>query len=314
MTGADAVDVSTIIVNWNTRELLDACLRSLAAHVPAAVSHEVIVLDNGSTDGSADLVRQAWPDVTLIASPENLGYTRGNNVAIERSRGRHLLLINADAQLTAGCLEALLSRMDGDPRAAVVGPRLVYGDGSFQRWTAGRAPTLASCACYFLGLDRLGKGRRPALGVYVADDVRTAFRPDWVSSACMVVRRAALDEIGLMDETFFCYMDDVDLCQRARDAGWHVWYEPAATAVHLMGQSTKRQTGAASPAALRNFNRYFVREHGAAAGVALRLIEATGFGLRTAAYGVRGLVQREHRSSARNHWTHLKLSLERTDA
>ncbi len=132
----------------------------------------------------------------------------------------------------------MLGYFEHDPRAGVVGPRLEYGDGSFQRWTAGRDLTLGSCANYFLMLDRLAD-RFPSLaGIYLAHDTDQPFQPGWVSSAVMAVRRSAFDDVGLLDESIFVYMDDVDLCARMTDRGWSIWYAADATAVHFMGGST----------------------------------------------------------------------------
>ena len=307
------VDVSAVIVNWNTEDLLAECLASLREHGSAGRVMEVVVVDNASTDGSAEMVAREWPGVRLVVNEQNVGYQRANNQGIRASRGEYLLLINADAFLTAGCLDGMLARMRADSTAAVVGPRLEYGDGSWQRWTAGREPSLRAAAAYFWFLERLPRGGRS--GVYLGRDEREAFRCDWVSSACMLVRRAVLDEIGLMDETYFAYMDDVDLCRRARGAGWSVWYEPGAEVVHLMGQSSKRQTGATSPLALRTFNRYFGQHRGRRALTALKAIEATGFAARAAMYGAAGMIRRDatSRSAARAHWRNLRLSLERHD-
>lgn len=302
-------DVSAIVVNWNTRELLASCLRSLEAHPAAGLTAEAVVVDNGSTDGSVAMTRAAFPGAVVIANEDNAGYTRANNQAIRVSQGRYLLLINTDAELTPHCLERMVARMEADPRVGAVGPRLVFGDGSWQRWTAGRAPSLASAAAYFLFLDRTRAGARA--GVYLGRDLPEPMACDWVSSACMLLRRSALDEVGLLDEALFCYMDDVDICQRLRDTGWSVWYEPQAEAIHLMGQTTVRKTGVASPTALRNFNAYYARRHGVAAQVALRGIEATGFGLRAAAYALRGVIRtRRPEPMAAAHWRHLKLCLE----
>ena len=314
MTGASArPDVTAVVVSWNTRDLLADCLRSLRAHAPAGRTLEVIVVDNGSRDGTGEMVRRGWPEARLIANPENLGYTRANNQAIRASRGRYLLLINADARLTPDCLRRLLQRIDADPRAGAVGPRLVYGDGSWQRWTAGRAPSLRTAVNYFLFLERLLPGNPAFAGIFLGRDVRASCRVDWVSSACMLVRRSALDEVGLLDERFFVYMDDVDLCRRLRDAGWRVWYCPEAEAIHLGGQSTLRQTGSVSPEALRSFNRYFALRHGARAAALLRVAEALGFALRTLAYLVAAAVRGGEprlRAKARAHWTYCKVSIE----
>ncbi len=300
--------VTAVIVNWNTGALLEQCLESLVEHGAAGAPLEVVVVDNGSDDGSVELVRRDWPDVALIECETNLGYQKANNLGMAAARGAQLLLINADAFLTAGCLDRLLARMDTDPRCGVVGPRLVYRDGSFQRWTAGREPSLSAAAVFHFGIDRLAVGA--TRGIYLGRDVREAFQPEWVSSACMLVRARALAETGPMDETFFAYMDDVDLCRRAREADWHVWYEPEAEAIHLMGQSTRREPGAASPLALRTFNRYFARRHGRSRTRLLQGIEAAGFTLRACAHGVRSVRTPANRVAALGHLRNARVSLE----
>ncbi|HLQ62327.1 MAG TPA: glycosyltransferase family 2 protein, partial [Candidatus Acidoferrales bacterium] len=209
MTGASqAPELEAVVVTWNTRELMAECLRSLFANPPGR-SFQVTVVDNGSADGESELVRRDWPQVRLIRNQVNEGFTRANNRAIRQSRARYLLLINADAMVTPGCLDGLLGCLDADPRAAVAGPRLAYADGAFQRWTAGREPGLGPALVHHLALDRLlpGLARR---GLYLGRDLKEAVQVDWVSSACLLVRRSALDEIGLLDERIFTYMDDVD--------------------------------------------------------------------------------------------------------
>lgn len=314
--GDTAVDISAVIINWNTGDLLEGCLASLRAHPAPGRRLEIIVVDNGSTDGSQERVRSNWPDVRLVANQANLGFTRATNQGIRVSQGKYLLLINADAQLTAGCLERMLVVMEADPRAGAVGPRLVYGDGRWQRWTAGREPTLGAAINYYFFAERVLPTRGRARGLYLGRDVREPFQPDWVTSACMLVRRAAVDEVGLLDERFFVYMDDVDLCRRLREGGWRVWYEPRAEAVHFMGQSHLRETGSVSPRALRTFNRYYAMRHGAPSTVALKVIEGAGHGLRAAAYATAAAAFARTRggarlrSMARAHWTYCKVSLE----
>lgn len=280
------VDVSAVIVNWNTRDLLEECLVSLRDHSSDATSLEVIVVDNGSTDGSAELVRSEWPDVVLRVNEHNEGFQRATNRGIELSHGRHLLLINADAAVTPGAIDTMVDRLESEPTAGAVGPRLVYGDGSFQRWTAGRAPDLVSVASYFLFLERISTtAARHSL--FLAEDVAEPFCPDWVSSACMLVRREALEQTGLLDERYLCYMDDVDICQRLRDEGWRVWYDPTAEVVHHMGKSTERQTGSVSPAAVQNFNDYLTRRNGRVVGATARVAECSGYALRALAHTAR---------------------------
>jgi len=227
LTGGEArADISVIIVSWNTRELTGRCLRTLRTGL-AAIPAQIIVVDNGSTDGTAEMVRAAFPDVQLLARQSNEGYTRANNAGIAIADGRYILLLNSDAFVKEGCVERLIYELEHRPGAAAVAPRLVYGDGRWQRWTAGAAPTLRTAANHYLFLERLLPGRPVFPGLYLGADVRQARRVDWVSSACMLLRADALRAVGGLDERLFVYMDDVDLCQRLRDARWEIWYLPA---------------------------------------------------------------------------------------
>ena len=305
-------DVSAIVVNWNTKDLLNETLASLTDHGSKTRTMEIIVVDNGSTDGSADVVREQWPNVRLIVNEENVGFTRANNQALRVSGGEHVLLINSDALLTPGCLDRMLDLMDADPRVGAIGPRLVYGDGSWQRWTAGRAPSLGAAASHYLFLDRV-LPCPPSRGLYLGRDVLTPFEAEWVCSACMLVRRSAMDEVGLLDEAMFVYMDDVDLCQRLRDGGWTVWYTPDAQAIHYGSQSTERAVTSTSTVALRAFNRYFARRHSSPSVVALKGVQAVGFGARALAYWSASALRggdRRLRSKASAQWTYCKVAVE----
>jgi GT2 family glycosyltransferase len=309
-------DLTVIVVNWNTVDLLDDCLQSILDHGPKGQRSEIVVVDNASSDGSLEHLEANWPSVRVIANDVNVGFCRANNQAIRVTDSPFLLLVNTDARLTAGCVDAMLGYLHRDRHAAVVGPRLVYGDGSFQRWTAGQSLSLRSCATYLLGLDRLAARCPPLSGMYLPYDTDQSFKPGWVSSAVMLVRRQALDEVGLLDESIFVYMDDVDLCQRATDRGWNVWYAADTTAVHFMGASTKRQTGKASPEALRALNQWYERRHGRQSARALRALEAAGFGARAVLYTIKGLLSSDDavRSGGRVQWNRVKLCLEPADA
>lgn len=301
--------VSAVIVNWNTAELLERCLTSLDAHGEGLIG-EIVVVDNASTDDSVDRVRRHWPNVHVIVTPENLGYQRANNLGMAAATSEHLLLVNSDAFLTPGALAGLLAAFDADPGVGVVGPRLEYADGAFQRWTAGREPTLSASMVWGLGLDRI----LPRRGVYLGRDVPDAFRPDWVSSACLLVRRSVYETVGPMDEAFFAYMDDVDYCRRVRAAGWSVQYEPSARVVHLMGASSGRVDGAAvSPLAIRTFQRYVRHQHGRATELGVRSAQALGFGGRAAAYGAAAIAVRARRAVYRRaalaHVRHVRIAL-----
>ncbi len=195
----------------------------------------------------------------------------------------------------------------------MVGPRLTYGDGGFQRWTAGRLPAFGPAATFFLGLDRLGPFRHR--GLYLGTDTNRPFEPEWVSSAVMAIRRTALEEVGLLDERIFVYMDDVDLCDRVRAAGWRVWYAAETTATHFMNGSSKRAVGRVSPEALKALNRWYVRRHGPASGLALRAVETCGFTARVLMHSIAALRRRPDAHAQRAaHAVHLRLALEPIDA
>lgn len=304
--------LTTIVVNWNTVGLLDDCLQSIVDATPASVDNQLVVVDNASTDGSVDHLRSRWPDVTVLANEANEGFCRANNRAIRETSSDFVLLVNTDARLAPDALAVMLGYFDRDPRAAAVGPRLVYADGSFQRWTAGQPFGLRSAASYFLMLDRLVPRR--ATGIYLARDTTSPFRPGWVSSAVMALRREAIEEVGLLDDRIFVYMDDVDLCDRLTRQGWHVWYAADTTVVHFMGGSTTRgpSDASTSPEALRALNRWFARRHGPRRARQLRALEVVGFGGRAALYGLASVLRSSPsaRSKMRAHLSHLRLALE----
>lgn len=306
------VDLTVVIVNWNTVGLLDECIDSVHCEIPTGMSNRIVVVDNASDDGSVEWLEEHHPDVVVMRSAENVGFCRANNMALRATRSELVLLINTDARLTPGSFDAMRALLDADSQAAIVGPRLEYGDGSFQRWTAGAPLDLRSAAMYFSGLDRFDRWSRAFSGLYLGHDTAESFQAGWVSSAVMLIRRSALDEIGLLDDSIFVYMDDVDLCDRALRGGWNVWYAADATAVHFMGASTKRVTGKASPEALRALNRWFTRRHGRRQGRALRAVETAGFGARVAAYRTAAAFRPDGDAAkkADAHLAHLKLSLE----
>jgi len=288
--------VAVVIVNWNTKALLNECLKSFSRHPAPGVSTDLVVVDNGSTDGSVELVRREWPDVALIENPENRGFTRASNQGIRATASEYVLLINTDAELTAGCLDLLVRAMEIDPNVAAAGARLVAPSGRWQRTGAGRAPTLRSAINHYLFLERV---LPRAQGVYLTVDVTEPRSVDWISSACMLLRRSALDQVGLLNEEFFVYMDDVDICGRLRAAGWAVTYVGSATAIHHEGGSSTNTKAAAKLGALRNFDRYFAGQHGRRQLALLRAVQVVGYGSRAAAYAAAAAVRREARFKAR---------------
>jgi N-acetylglucosaminyl-diphospho-decaprenol L-rhamnosyltransferase len=222
--------LDVVIVSYRCGPLLRRCLQSLREHAPAQ-GIQVAVVDNASGDGTADVVRREFPDVRLIALEENLGFSAANNLVLRETTAEYVLVLNPDTQLAAGTLDTLLSLMDADPRIGIAGCRLVQEDGTFDHAARRSFPTPASALGHFL---RLGRSDRApaALAAYRAPDVGEG-PVDAVNGAFMLMRRAMLDEIGLFDEGYWMYMEDLDLCYRAARAGWLTWYEPTVEAVHI---------------------------------------------------------------------------------
>ena len=238
------VDISIVIVNWNVRELLHRCLSSLRATAllpgTGGLTCEVVVVDNASQDGSAAMVRAEFPQVTLIENTENLGFTRGNNQALARSTGRYLLLLNPDTEIVGDALTTMVAYMDANPGVGVVGPQLLYPDGSIQS-SRRRFPSLATMFVEITVLQRLF-GRSALVRHYYALDTPddATQEVDWVVGACMMVRREAMDAAGLLDERFFMYSEEMDWCLRIKQQGWKVVYLPTARIVHHEARSSEQ--------------------------------------------------------------------------
>jgi GT2 family glycosyltransferase len=222
-------DVSVVVVTHNALPWLEPCLESVRGE-------ETIVVDNASTDGTAQVVRERFPGVQLVEQ-ENRGLAAGWNAGMERATGRYFLILNADAWLTDGALPALVAFADEHPEAAVVGPRLLNPDGSLQRSVRG-FPTLWRLATEYLFLRKLAPGSRLLNGFYAGgfahDEVREA---EFVMGACLLVRREAVEQVGPLDESFFLFSEETDWCYRFVAAGWKVLFFPGAECVHVGGGS-----------------------------------------------------------------------------
>jgi GT2 family glycosyltransferase len=241
------MDLSIVILNYNTREHLRVCLASLLAEGSTALSGgpletEVLVIDNASSDGSADMVAADFPWVTLIRSPRNGGFAYGNNQALELCRGAAILLLNPDTLMPRGGIAALLDRLAAHPEAGIVGPRLLRPNGSMHLACRRSFPTPSIAFYRISGLSRLFP-RSPRFGRYNLTyiDPNLAIEVDSVCGACMLARRAVLERIGPLDERFFMYGEDLDWCLRTRQAGWTVRYEPGIVVHHQHGAASRKR-------------------------------------------------------------------------
>lgn len=226
-----APDVSVLVVTYNSRGLALQSVRSALRHERA----EVVVWDNASHDGTAELLERESGAMRVFRSPENLGFAAGVNRAAERASGRHFLLLNPDAELEDGALSWLLATLENQPTAAAVGPALVYADGQRQE-SAFRFPGLVQLYLDLFPIPRLMSTRLN--GRYAPAD--EAHPVDVVLGACVLVRGDAWRDVGPLDEGYFMYVEEVDWCRRARERGWQIWHEPRARAVHHGGQSTRQ--------------------------------------------------------------------------
>ncbi len=254
--------LSVLIVTFNSATTLDACLESLRGQVDEL---EVIVIDNGSADGSVALA-DAFPEARVFELGENRGFAAANNVGIRASQGEWLLLLNPDAEARPGALRALLDFAIAHPRAGAVGARLLNPDGSLQ--PSGRAfPTVGRYL-----LEVTGLWHRHISNVYrEARDYDVSMEVDEVSGAALLLRRAALDEVGWLDEGFFLNWEDVDLCRRLRAAGWQVWYCAEAQVVHHFGVSRAGASDFVRRVSTQGAERYFRKHHGLAAVAIIKL-------------------------------------------
>jgi N-acetylglucosaminyl-diphospho-decaprenol L-rhamnosyltransferase len=226
-------DLTIGIVNYNTRHFLEDCLESIYRNPPAC-TFDIVVVDNGSNDGTIDWLRASYPQVCLVVNDKNMGIARGNNQAIQVGQGRYVLLLNSDTVVSPGTLDRMVEFLDVHPQAGAVGGKLINPDGSFQS-SYDDYPTLWS---EFLIITRVGILFSPHFPSH--RDCHEVREVDWISSACLAVRREAVEQVGLIDERYFIYGDETDLQYRLRKAGRKVYFVPDIVTVHYGGRSLDR--------------------------------------------------------------------------
>jgi len=246
--------VAIVIVTYNSARDIDRALRSLA-DPPPATPHEILVVDNASADDTVTRVHASWPGVRLIASPSNLGFAAANNHGIRESSSELVLLLNPDTSVPRGAIDRLVARLDARPDVAIVGPRIVDGEGRAELSFGSMIAPLTELRQKVLvvGNDR---GVRPIVSM-VDRMTRRTRTVDWVSGACLLIRRADLEAAGLLDERFFLYTEDVDLCASVRRRGRTVLFAADVEIQHLRGRSA----GATTAAAYRRSQLAFYEKH-----------------------------------------------------
>jgi N-acetylglucosaminyl-diphospho-decaprenol L-rhamnosyltransferase len=280
-------DLSVSIVNTNSRELLLACLETLRG-----TNAELVVLDNASEDGSVQAVRDRFPDVRLLAQEFRAGFGANHNTVIRATTGRYVYVLNEDTTAADWAFERIVGYLDAHQHVAALGPRLVYPDGRLQD-SAWRFPTpLVST----LGLLTVGK-----LGVKQSSG-ETPHAVDWVTGAALVLRRAALDEVGLFDEDFFLYSEEVDLQYRLREAGWEVHYLPDVRVVHHESQFSAEIPERRINEMWRSRHRYWRKHHGVAGARVAALATGGQYAVRAAAAPLARRSARRMLLHARDSW------------
>lgn len=250
--------LSIVIVSYNAKAELEDCLRSLRGN-PPSLPHDVVVVDNESTDGSADLVATQWTDVRLIRMGRNAGFSAANNAGIRATTGDLVLLLNSDTIVPPGALDRLIARLEATPDAAIAGPRLIDASGEPELSFGRMISPAAEVRQKTLGL-LFAAGFGPAKR-WVDRETRREQFVDWVSGACLLVRRADAEAVGLLDERFFLYTEDVDFCASVRARGRRVLFAPAAEIVHLRGRSRASAPRRADTAYRRSHVAFYEKHH-----------------------------------------------------
>jgi N-acetylglucosaminyl-diphospho-decaprenol L-rhamnosyltransferase len=295
--GTRRVDLETIVVSHGAESLLRNCLRSLREHPPQGGTR-VTVVDSGSPDGTPDMVAREFPAVRLLRRG-NIGFSAANNLVLRESDARAVLLLNPDTEVYAGTLDAALHRLWSEERIGMVGVKLVTESGTLDHACKRSFPTPLSALAHFTGIGR-GEGASSTLSQYRATELGDdePGEVDAVNGAFMLCRAEAVREVGLLDEGYWLYMEDLDWCHRFWDAGWKVFYEPAGTALHVKGGSSNGRRAPRQEIAFhRGMARFYRRFDAPAHRPLLNLAVYAGIGAKLAASLIVTVAQRARRSA-----------------
>jgi N-acetylglucosaminyl-diphospho-decaprenol L-rhamnosyltransferase len=276
------LDLEVVIVSHGAETLLRRCLHSLAEH-PANGTMQVTVVDSGSTDPTPDMVEREFPAVRLIRR-ENIGFSAANNVVLREDEAAAVLLLNPDTEVYAGTLDAALARLRSDERIGMVGCKLVTESGELDHACKRSFPTPLSALAHFTGIgrgDEAGESLSQYRATHLGDD--DPGEVDAVNGAFMLCRAEAVREVGLLDEGYWLYMEDLDWCRRFWQAGWKVFYEPAGVALHVKGGSSgKRRAPKQEIAFHRGMGRFYRRFDAAERNPLLNAAVYAGIGAKLA--------------------------------
>ncbi len=275
--------LSIVIICWNDWKVIENCLRSIFEGKPT-IEFEVIVSDNGSTDGSIGRIREQFPTVLLVENAANLGFARGNNAGIREARGEYILILNPDTIVHAGSLEKWIAFAEQHPEAGAFGCRMLNPDGTYQE-SARPFPTVRRSLVAALGLRRLGRVTQAFLSDKYEGWVGESERDiDWQSGCCILFRGDLLKKLGGFDERFFYHYEEVDLCYRVWEAGYSIRFTPELTITHLGGQSVGRFPVRFALETNRNCYRYFYKHFGTKGAIRCRRVMLMHLHIRQFAY------------------------------
>ncbi|MCX6360368.1 MAG: glycosyltransferase family 2 protein [Armatimonadetes bacterium] len=267
-------DLCIVIVSYNTRDMLRDCLRALPA-AAEGLRTSVRLIDNASADGSPEMAAREFPETRIVANDRNVGFARANNQALEQAGARYLLLLNPDTEARPGSLALAVAHMDADPRMGACGPMLLNTDGSLQR-NGGCFPTPLREFLHVTGLRRLAPRRYATALEHGREDFGVETEVDQVSGACLFVRAEAAQQVGLLDERFFMFYEDVEWCWRLRRAGWSVRYLPDVQVVHHWMGSVRQSSRRMTEQLLKSQLLYYRKTGGPAAAAAVLGVIALG--------------------------------------
>ena len=280
------IDVSVVILNFNTVELTRACLKHLEGSDLKSYIMEVIVCDNASTDGSEAMVKKEFPGVIFIQNGKNMGFAAGNNPGIRRAKGRYILLLNSDTEVSAAAIGEMIAFADDHPKAGAATCKLELQDGSMDPACHRGFPTPWVAFTYLVKLERLFP-KTQLFGEYHEGykDLSTAHQVGCISGAFFMVRREVVDRVGLLDEDYFMYAEDIDWAYRIRTSGWEIWFNPAVTVLHKKKQSGRanilRARRVATEIYFHEYNWLFFKKHFAKkSGPIVRFLVNTAYSLR----------------------------------
>lgn len=278
------IQLSIIIVSWKVKELVLDCIHSVYEHTRLPRERfELFVVDNASGDGTIAAVREKYGDINVVQNEENVGFGAANNQLYKHCTGRYILLLNPDTLLLDDAIGKMIDYMENHEGVAALGCRLLNADHSLQRWTAGAFPSLLNTAAHYLFLNKFLPSFLKVDPLYLEKDIQYDKEVDWVSGACMILRR---DKVGLnlFDSSFFMYGEDMELCHRLKNAGGIIAYYPGASIIHFQGKSMEQQEGEILLHAFKGPRNFYTMRHGTSFSFLFDFLAIAGFFLRWAIY------------------------------